>query len=413
MSKRTSILLLIIAAYSLFSGACLLGLFSPMGNPDNVATAVVQTVVIRQTQAALNTLVAQITQEAAATTTPSATPLPSNTPTVTETPTQTASLTNTPTKTPRPPTGTPVPPTSTFTPTYSPIPCYRIGLVKDISIADGTDLTADQSFTKTWRLYNAGRCTWKTNFEVYFTSGNAMSAPASVRLNDTVAPGEFTDVSIRMIAPHDTGRYTGYWLIRSSSGVSFGWGANADSAFWIKIDVVRQAPTHTHNDDTPVDFIDEYCRADWRTTVGRISCPSAGENFSSGSIQRRHGATLTGGYEENETLLVTIPSSGGSGIISGRYPSFKVEDGDEFTTIIGCLDDSPKCNVTFQLNYSISGGSVQTLASWKEKDNGNFERVTVDLSSLEGKSVQIILTVLNKGSSTDDRAFWLVPHIVR
>jgi hypothetical protein len=411
MSKRTSILLLIIAAFSLFSGACLLGLFSPMGNPDNVATAVVQTVVIRQTQAGLNTLVAQITQQAAATTTPSATPRPTDTPTVTETPTQTASLTNTPTKTPRPPTDTPVPPTRTFTPTDSPIPCYQIGVVRDISIADGTDLTADQSFTKTWRLYNAGRCTWNSNFEVYFTGGNAMSAPAFVKLNDTVAPGEYTDVSIRMVAPHDTGRYTGFWLIRSSRGVSFGWGVNADNAFWIKIDVVRLAPTHNVN--TPVDFIGDYCRADWRTTVGRISCPSAHEDFSDGSIQRRQGATLTGGYEENETLLVTIPSSGSSGIISGRYPAFKVEDGDEFTSIIGCLDDSPKCNVIFQLNYSISGGSIQTLASWKEKDNGNFERVTVDLSSLAGKNVQIILTVLDNGSSVDDRAFWLAPDIVR
>jgi hypothetical protein len=414
MNKRTSTLLLIIAAFSLISGACMLDVLSPMGNPNNVSTAVVQTVEVRQTQAALDTLVAKITQEAAATSTPlppSATPTPTDTPTVTESPTPTATPTDTPTRTPKPPTKTPVPPTHTFTPTDSPVACFQIGRVRDISIADGTDLTADQSFTKTWRLYNAGRCTWKTNFEVFFTSGNGMSAPAFVRLNHTVAPGEFTDVSIDMVAPHNTGSYAGYWLMRSSNGVSFGWGADADAAFWIKIDVVRSAPTH--NTHTPVDFLDEYCKAEWRTTVGHISCPSAHQDFSNGSIQRREGATLTGGYEENETLLVTIPSSGSSGIISGRYPAFKVQDGDEFKAIIGCLDDSPKCNVTFQLNYSVSGGTVQTLSSWKEKDNGDFEKVTVDLSSLEDKSVQIILAVVNNGSSTDDRAFWLEPEIVR
>ena len=111
MNKRTSVVLLMIAALSLFSGACLLGLFSPMGNPDNVATAVVQTVVVRQTQAALDTLVAQITQAAAATATlapPSATPLPTDTPTETETSTLTASPTTTPTKTPKPPTDKPL-----------------------------------------------------------------------------------------------------------------------------------------------------------------------------------------------------------------------------------------------------------------------------------------------------------------
>jgi hypothetical protein len=414
MRKQTSILLLIISALSLFSGACLIELFSPMANPDNVSTAVVQTVLVRQTQAALDTLIAQITQASAATSTPvppSATPLPSDTPTETASPTQTASPTLTPTQTPKPPTDTPVPPTHTFTPTDSPIPCYKIGRVKDISIPDGAHLTANQTFIKTWRLYNAGRCTWKTNFEVYFTSGNAMSAPAFVELNDTVAPGEYTDVSIDMLAPHNTGSYSGFWLMRSSSGVSFGWGGNSDSAFWIKIDVVKPAPTH--NAGTPVDFVGDFCKAEWRTTAGKITCPSSHENFSDGSIQRRSGATLTGGYLEDETVLVTIPHSGSSGIISGRYPAFKIQDGDQWTSIIGCLDDSPKCSVTFQLNYSISGGSVETLASWKEKDNGDFDRVTVDLSSLAGKSVQIILTVLNDGSSTDDRAFWLVPHILR
>jgi hypothetical protein len=421
MPKRTSFLLLIIAALSLFSGACMVELFSPMANPNNVSTAVVQTVSARQTQSALDNLIAQLTQAAAAT----ATPLPSNTPTETASPTQTASPTNTPvppTNTPVPPTSTPVPPTDTPVPPRPPFPhhipppnsrasCYQIGQVKDISIADGTDLTAGKSFTKTWRLYNAGRCTWKANFEVYFTSGNAMSAPAHVRLDDTVDPGEFTDVSIDMVAPRYNGRYTGYWLLRSSDGVSFGWGDKADSAFWVTIDVVRSA--HTHDTNTPVDFIGEYCTADWRTTIGRISCPNPHEDFYNGSVQRREGATLTGAYEENETMLETIPSRGSSGIISGRYPAYEVEDGDQWTAIIGCLDNSPKCNVTFQLNYSVSGGSVQTLASWKEKDNGSFQRVTVDLSSLAGESVQIILTVVNNGSSTDDRAFWLAPHIKR
>ncbi len=415
MTNNRSILpvLLILAALSLFSGACLISLFSPMGNPDNVSTAVVQTVEARQTQGALDTVVAQITQAAVATETPTVTDVPTetDTPTDTEQPTETDEPSEAPTKTPRPPTHTPVPPTHTPTRTESPIPCYKIGRVKDITIADGTDVNAEQSFTKTWRLYNGGRCSWKDDFEIYFASGNALSAKAFVTIDEAVAPGEFTDVSVKMIAPHSTGSYTGFWLMRSGSGVSFGWGVDADSAFWVKIDVVKPAPTH--NPNTPVDFIADYCKAEWRTTAGRLSCPSSGENFSSGSIQRRNGATLTGGYDEDETLLVTIPSKGSSGIISGRYQAFEVHDGDEFTAVIGCLDDSPDCNVTFQLNYSISGGSVETLDTWNEKDNGDFERVTVDLSDLDGEDVQIILSVLNNGSSSDDRAFWLKPVILR
>ena len=143
----------------------MLELFSPMGNPNNVSTAVVQTVSVRQTQAALDTLVAQITQAAAAT----ATPLPSNTPHRDRYPhpdcvthpdglayqhagpadrhTGAADRYAGATQAPFP---SPLPSSN------SRIACYQIGQVKDISIADGTDLTAGQSFTKTWRLYNAG-----------------------------------------------------------------------------------------------------------------------------------------------------------------------------------------------------------------------------------------------------------------
>jgi hypothetical protein len=38
--------------------------------------------------------------------------------------------------------------------------------------------------------------------------------------------------------------------------------------------------------------------------------------------------------------------------------------------------------------------------------------VDVDLSSLEGEDVQLILTVLANGSPEDDLAFWLVPRVV-
>jgi hypothetical protein len=417
MTKRPVTLIILFSAIALFSGACLMDIFGTPANPDAVSTAVWETAYAAQTQTAVQSLVAQLTKISEAT----SSPLPPS-PTSTETPTSTSTSSPIPpteTETPTP-TETPVPPTNTPKPTHTPIPptatdvplpCYKIGTVKDITIPDNADLKANADFTKTWRLYNGGSCSWKSDFQVYFVSGNAMSSPAHVHLDDTASPGEYVDVSIDMIAPDSTGSFAGYWKMRSSNGISFGWGSSADSAFWIKIDVKKPVPTH--NPDVPVNFVKEYCLAEWRTSAGKLDCPSSAEDFSDGSIQRKSDVRLEGNYLENEYVLETIPSSGSDGVISGKYPAFTIEAGDEFAATIGCLDNSPKCNVKFQLNYSISGGSVHNLASWNQKDDGSFEEVSVDLSSLEGENVRLYLTVLNNGSSTDDRAFWLAPRIIR
>jgi hypothetical protein len=54
---------------------------------------------------------------------------------------------------------------------------------------------------------------------------------------------------------------------------------------------------------------------------------------------------------------------------------------------------------------------VETLGTWTEKYNGKIRKIDVDLSDLAGKRAELILSVLNRGDSTDDRAFWLLPSI--
>ena len=100
-------------------------------------------------------------------------------------------------------------------------------------------------------------------------------------------------------------------------------------------------------------------------------------------------------------------------MITGKYPPFDVESGDRFRTIIGCLFDAALCNVKFQFNYRVDGGSLQTLGSWTETADGNIRILDIDLSSLAGQSVEFVLAVQANGSSGQDWAFWLAPHIRR
>jgi hypothetical protein len=136
------------------------------------------------------------------------------------------------------PTITQVPTTAiTTVPTLTavPIPCNRADFLGDVTIPDGSSITAGTQFVKTWRLKNSGSCTWGSGYSLAFHSGTSMNGAASTALAATVAPGQTIDVSVTLQAPTTDGTYTGYWMLKNASGGFFGIGVNGDKAFWVKI----------------------------------------------------------------------------------------------------------------------------------------------------------------------------------
>jgi hypothetical protein len=155
--------------------------------------------------------------------------------------------TSDPVLTPTAPTGTPLPPTQTSIPaTVTPIPatntpiptavtyCDWAAFIKDVTIPDGTQFSPGEVFTKVWRLQNRGTCTWTPDYDLVFYGGAQMSG-AAMQIPGYVAPGQTVDVAVTLTAPSTPGRYTGYWILRSSSGALFGTGASADETFYVDI----------------------------------------------------------------------------------------------------------------------------------------------------------------------------------
>jgi predicted small secreted protein len=146
------------------------------------------------------------------------------------------------------PTATLVPTTAiTIVPsvTAAPVPCNRADFLGDVTIPDGTSITAGNQFVKTWRLKNSGSCTWGAGYSLAFHSGTSMNGAASTALAATVAPGQTIDVSVTLQAPSTDGTYTGYWMLKNASGGFFGIGVNGDKAFWVKIVVGTTASVTT------------------------------------------------------------------------------------------------------------------------------------------------------------------------
>jgi hypothetical protein len=101
-----------------------------------------------------------------------------------------------------------------------------------------------QSFTKTWRLQNAGSCTWTKSYTIALFSGDAMGATTSVPLPAEVPPGQTVDISIDMVAPLAAATYQGNWKLRNAASTWFGIGPNGGSPFWVRI-VVASGATAT------------------------------------------------------------------------------------------------------------------------------------------------------------------------
>lgn len=99
--------------------------------------------------------------------------------------------------------------------------CDDADFVTDVTIQDGTVLDLGEAFTKTWRLKNAGTCSWTPSYSVVFSNGDSMSGPASQALTTNVNPGQTIDISVSLIAPSTPGEYTGYWKLRNAAGVTF------------------------------------------------------------------------------------------------------------------------------------------------------------------------------------------------
>lgn len=213
MTACSAVLLLMLTA-------CNFPLFRPAAEPtttaDLIATSAAQTVAALSTQLA--------SAEA-----PTDTPQPSQPPSVTDTSTPPVAT----------PTATKPAPTIPL-PTPTP-PCDKLGQVEDVTIPDGTEIEGGDTFTKKWKLTNAGTCTWTTSYAIVYTEGDLMDAPTSVALPASVPPNGTVTISVNMKAPTSAGQYQGYWKLKNAAGTKFGWGPAADKSFWVLIKVVNSA----------------------------------------------------------------------------------------------------------------------------------------------------------------------------
>jgi uncharacterized protein YkwD len=88
-------------------------------------------------------------------------------------------------------------------------------LIQDASQA-AASLPIGSKFTRAWQLSNSGECSWH-GYSVVFVSGERLSAPDSIAVQDT-SPGSVTTISVDLTAPASAGSFTGVFELRDATG---------------------------------------------------------------------------------------------------------------------------------------------------------------------------------------------------
>jgi hypothetical protein len=168
-----------------------------------VPTPTVEPIIYEVQTAVEETIIAQV----------SPSPTPTIAPTSTPTPALLATLTP----------ATPSPTSQTWDWTYSASynNCNDSEFVKDVTIPDETIFLPGDTFIKTWRFKNTGKCMWEEDYLVVFVEGDNTDGDATY-LDTTVSLNKRGNASVLLTAPDEEGMYYGYWQLADQDGYVFG-----------------------------------------------------------------------------------------------------------------------------------------------------------------------------------------------
>jgi hypothetical protein len=140
----------------------------------------------------------------------------------------------------RPPTqvvtATPFPVTTPETeaerPTSEPVCTNALWFFQDLTILDGTQVSAGERLDKRWLVQNAGTCNWNERYQIRLEAGSNMGVPQVQALFPARSGLEVT-IRMNFIAPDEPGTYRSAWQAYDPEGVPFG------DPFFIEVVVVE------------------------------------------------------------------------------------------------------------------------------------------------------------------------------
>lgn len=301
----------------------------------------------------------------ASTETSTPTTTPSMVLTATETETETPTATGIATETPSvQASATFTPETPTPFPTNSPNCTNSASFITDVTIPDNSNVVANTTFTKTWRVKNTGTCIWNPDYALSHYSEEQMGAPASVPLAVTF-PNETLDVSVDLIAPSAVGIHRGNFVIKNPAGLIMS--VDKDSRLWLIINVSSAVAT-----DTPA------------TSVS-VSSTSTSSTAASGTDTGTGFVKVTCAYTTDQTRVTDVVNAINAYRAQNGLPAYTVNE--QLTQAATAQANDMACNNLFGHKGSDGSTPASRVAASGYNASSATENVYGSYPPLSGQGV--------------------------
>lgn len=111
--------------------------------------------------------------------------------------------------------------------------------VADVTVPDNSEIDANTTFMKIWRIQNSGTCTWDDQYQLVPAGGPLLGANVTMLpMPGQVGPGQTVELTLIMLAPATPGAYQSDWKIQTPQNTYFGMG-RSNTPLWVKIKVIE------------------------------------------------------------------------------------------------------------------------------------------------------------------------------
>lgn len=183
---------------------------------------------------------------------------------------------------------------------------------------------------------------------------------------------------------------------------------------WIdsSLEIILSSTTIVSDISGGFDFVTNMCSATWYSDAGELPCPGI-EGDERGFVLKVDKPNFEFGITDIEPSLFLSPQNINNGYVQGFYPAYQVQKNDHFRSTVVCRNGAITCFPVFRLDYLVEGSSdLSTYWALTERYDGFYYQASVDLSPLEGRTVQFVLTVLSVNPLSNNHVYWVGPTIV-
>lgn len=216
--------------------------------------------------------------------------------------------------------------------------------VMDVTIPEGTVVTAGKDFLKIWRIRNDGNVSWPENTVLCWVAGDKLSEDVAIVSPQAVPVGTEMDFAVRMIAPEVPGRYVSYWRLAHPDGNRFG------QRVWADVIVVPPVPGQNPAANTTTTTTTTVPPA----ALNSVAVPPASSGVGVVSAHAEPSAPAAASVVDSSNTTASVPMETTTAPATTAFEPTSSSASSPATSTIPTIGDAPASSMLIDFGTPIS-----------------------------------------------------------